>query len=119
MRIKAALKKHTFLLLACVVIFGCLFFVGYGLSQSIHFIQLEEVTPDKNAIEWLLWRLFLYASIFLLWKPIIRYRVVKNAAEIHQRRLNILLAYRNKMLVVAVIYEVLIVQNLIGTVFGR
>ena len=94
-----------------------LFLVGYTLSHSSFVYQLVENTPDKNAIELFAWRCFIYLSLYFLWAPMIRYRTSSSEKEIDPNKVKLLLAYRNKIVIVALAYEVLIVQNILGWIF--
>ncbi len=114
---KTRIKRHLFLLLGSVAVLVVLLLVGYVLGHSTFVYQLVEQTLNKNAIELLVWRCFIYLSLYFLWAPLMRYRIAKQDKAIDPKKIDRLLAYRHKIVIVALAYEILIVQNLMAWFF--
>ena len=117
------IKKHVFLVTTCMICLSGLFLLGYALSRSPQFADFFSRLPDKNNGFLILWRCAFYLSLFLLWIPFCRYVICRetrihidkgvNKALIHSKKYRSLVNFRYRIVVMALFYELIFVQNII------
>lgn len=116
--IRNTLTKHMFLLLASAVVIMSFAVLGYVLSLSVTTDKILEIVPDKNNYVLLGWRLTLYLSMFICWRPLLRYYARQAATLRIKKKMMSLMAYRVPILYLTIFYEVIFVQNIVAFFIG-
>lgn len=116
--LKATLKRHTFFLMGVAIVLVTLGGSGWWMSQSAGAAQAISLWVHSNGGTLFVWRLTLYGSVFLAWKPFIKKHFQKSITFKDDSAFLALLAYRRWLVVGMVLIEVFIVQNGVSHLIG-
>ncbi len=112
------LKRHTFFFAGVCVVLIALGASGWGMSHSPQAARSLLVWTQSHELTLFTWRLTLYVSVFLLWKPFVKKRFDSKKTIQDDVKLLTLIGYRRWLVVGTVLIELFIVQNAMSVVIG-
>lgn len=111
-------KRHAFFLFGCLAILVCLLSVGWAFSQSPDAAMHLRGWLTHHAFALFLWRMAVYVALLSLLQYVIVYRSSKSETFSNGALKKRLLGYRTGIVAMALVYEVLVVTNVIRSVIG-
>jgi hypothetical protein len=105
------LKRHSFLIVTSAITILFILMMGYGLLTSHASMRYLEQLPHVNDGYMIGWRLILYTLIAVFLKPIVSLFLDKDVVKNNPLGLS---GITKKAIILIVLYELLIVQNVVG-----
>lgn len=111
-------QRHAFFLFGCLGILVCLLSVGWAFSQSPHTAMHLRGWLTHHGLALFLWRVAVYVTVLSLLHYVVVYRSSRSETFSNGALKKRLLGYRTGIVVMALVYELLVVTNVIPSVIG-